>query len=761
MKNIALFVGFLDNEFSMDIMEGARIAARELDVNLFIIPTRLVINNYSEEELNIYTYQYNTMFSYIEKGNFDGVIMETGVICNGMTDEAVKEMFDSFGVPVVSIARKVEGYPNIRFNCNGLRDEIEHLIEHHGCRKIGFIGGPRNNGEAIERFELYKQTLQDNGIHFDENLCGYGNFSEFCEDEVLRVLEQNKGNIDALCFANDRMVIGGYWAMEKLGLVPGKDIMVTGFDDAPSACAMNPPLTTVHSNISRLGKYALKQCFAMIDGDIGHDVFVDTSTVIRSSCGCPARTTIINERITEAGSMEHISVENLCGEIRSFLFDSLSLNDEYKFRVNAIVDAIYDLLCDISRPYFDVKKHSKTIGDIVSKLDYDTISYGEVSFVLNLVRKKGILEALDKPQAIEFFYDLLDGIAEREVNSVYSLRMDYRDTSQITSAIIYDVLANINNEATSYHFIITNVRRHKTDSGYLFIHDIPIISHSRDDWRRPRKERLACYHDGDAEEVVSYDCQEYDSSTMFRCDKITNRSHVFVVNPLFYNEEHYGVLLVEKDDMDKAYFEWVVFKQICYALKMKCLMEEQMSVHAQLSKNMELIESYNLMLKEKSIKDELTGIYNRRGFIERVTEQLNDPINLGKRAVIVYADMNCLKLVNDRFGHDEGDFAIKGVATILKSCFRSSDVVARFGGDEFAAFGFIRGKNFENILRSRLKDSTDEFNDTSGKPYLVTASMGIYEFVCDESTNLTECMNKADAGLYEDKKNKPKTIDRK
>ena len=188
MINIALFIGFLDNEFSMDVMEGARNAAKEFGVNLFIIPVRLLISNYSEAELNVYTYQYNTMLSYIEKGNFDGVIMETGVVCNGMTDQAVKDLFDSFGVPVISIARKIEGYPNIRFNCSGLRDEIQHLIDHHGCKRIGFIGGPENNGEAIERFELYKQTLSDNGIEFDENLYGMGNFSEFCEEEVIRVV---------------------------------------------------------------------------------------------------------------------------------------------------------------------------------------------------------------------------------------------------------------------------------------------------------------------------------------------------------------------------------------------------------------------------------------------------------------------------------------------------------------------------------------------------------------------------------------------
>ena len=758
MKNIALLVGFIDNEFSMDIMEGAIIASKELGVNLFILPVRLLIENYSEAELNVYTYQYNTMLSYIEKGNFDGVIMETGVVCNGMTDEAVKELFDSFGIPVVSIARKIEGYPNIRFNCSGIRDEIEHLIKHHGCKKIGFIGGPEKNGEAIERFELYKQTLLDNGIEFDEKLCGNGNFSEFCVDEVIRVIQQNEGEIDALCFANDRMVIGGYLALQKLRLVPGRDIMITGFDDAPSACAMTPPLTTVHSNIPMLGRNAVKQCLSIINGRDGNDVFIDTSIVIRSSCGCPSKAKIITDKISQAGALEKLTPETLCGDIRSFLFGTLNIDETTKLRVNEIVDSFYGLLSDISTPDFDAKGYIDEIYTAISGIDFETVSYGELSFALNLVRKKACTIAYDKQQADDFFYDLLDVISDGEFNRVYALKRDYRDMSQITSAIVYDVLANINNEAASYQFIITNVRRHKTDSSFLFIHDLPVVCQEINNWKRPRKERLACYQDGDRDVIPTHDMQEYDSSSVFRCEKLTDRSHVFIVNPLFYNEEHYGFIVVEKEQFDYAYFEWVVFKQICYALKMKRLMEQQMSVQAQLSKNMELIESYNIMLKKKSVSDELTGIYNRRGFIEKVTEQLNDPANLGKRAVIVYADMNYLKLVNDRFGHDEGDFAIKGIATILKSCFRSSDVVARFGGDEFAAFGFIRGKNFESILRTRMKEATDDFNYISEKPFLVTASMGVYEFICDETTNITECMNKADARLYEDKKNKPETI---
>ena len=758
MKNIALFVSFLDNEFSMDVMEGAVAAAKELEVNLFIIPTRLIISNYSEDEFNTYSYQYNTMLSYVEKGNFDGVVIETGVIFNGVPDEDVKYMFDSFGIPVVSIARKIEGYPNIRFNCNGLREELQHLIDHHNCKHIAFIGGPTDNLEAIERLELYKETLADNGIKFDKKLYGMGNFSEFCEDEVRKVLEKNKGNIDAICFANDRMAIGGYKVIEKMGLVPGKDILVIGFDDAPSACAMNPPLTTVHSNIPLLGRSAIKQCLSMINGKDGVDTYIDTNTVIRSSCGCPSRTKVITDKISASGSIENIPIETLCADIRSFLFDSLNSNDASKVKINEVVDTFYGLLTDISTPEFDSEDYVNALYTAITNLDFEVISYSELSFVLNLVRKKAELIAYNKEQLGSFFFDLMDMIASGEFNRVYTLNQEYRILSQTTSSIVYDVLANINNEATSYQFIITNVRRHKTDNCLLFIHDLPVICNSYKTWQRPRKERLVCYQDGHVDVIPTHDMQEYSSDSIFRCGRMIDKPHVFVASPLFYNNEHYGILFVEKESIEYAYFEWVIFKQVSYALKMKRLMEEQMSVQTQLSKNMELIESYNQLLREKSVSDELTGIYNRRGFMERVTDQITNPDNLGKRAVILYADLNYLKLVNDRFGHDEGDYAIKAIATILKSCFRESDIVARFGGDEFAAFGFIRGKKFESILRARIKEVTDEFNENSEKPFLVTASIGIYEFKCDEFTNLTECMNKADAQLYEDKKNKPKTV---
>ena len=73
-----------------------------------------------------------------------------------------------------------------------------------------------------------------------------------------------------------------------------------------------------------------------------------------------------------------------------------------------------------------------------------------------------------------------------------------------------------------------------------------------------------------------------------------------------------------------------------------------------------------------------------RGFIANFEKQLDDPKNQDKVAVICYSDMDNLKMINDKYGHDDGDFALSTIAKILEESFRDSDVIGRIGGDEFA-----------------------------------------------------------------------------
>ena len=126
--------------------------------------------------------------------------------------------------------------------------------------------------------------------------------------------------------------------------------------------------------------------------------------------------------------------------------------------------------------------------------------------------------------------------------------------------------------------------------------------------------------------------------------------------------------------------------QISSAVKTLELLKNKEDITAQLEKSLEQIKESNAILDEMSKSDELTQIYNRRGFLTTVQHQVMHPSNLDKQAIIIYADMNNLKVINDQFGHEEGDFSLKTLANILKDTFGDSGIVGRFGGDEFAAF---------------------------------------------------------------------------
>ena len=160
----------------------------------------------------------------------------------------------------------------------------------------------------------------------------------------------------------------------------------------------------------------------------------------------------------------------------------------------------------------------------------------------------------------------------------------------------------------------------------------------------------------------------------------------------------------------------------------------------------------NQRLAEISKTDQLTGLYNRWGFLDSVQSITTNPMNYGKQIMVLYADMDNLKLINDKYGHDEGDFAIKEVASILKEAFRSTDVVARFGGDEFVAFALIGISDYENVIKQRILEITAIHNATAGKPYPIEISVGICESFCTPAMDIADILDIADKRLYLEKK---------
>ena len=159
-------------------------------------------------------------------------------------------------------------------------------------------------------------------------------------------------------------------------------------------------------------------------------------------------------------------------------------------------------------------------------------------------------------------------------------------------------------------------------------------------------------------------------------------------------------------------------------------------------------------LQSLSLVDELTGLYNRRGFLA-VTEQHVAAIRRDhKIPIVLYADLDGLKEINDSYGHHEGDRALAHAAQILKETFRSSDILARLGGDEFVALAAIEEDEGAESLTDRLQEQFDLSNAARSLPYNLSVSVGVANFENDRYS-IEDLMAQADRAMYEEKRRKP------
>jgi diguanylate cyclase (GGDEF)-like protein len=165
----------------------------------------------------------------------------------------------------------------------------------------------------------------------------------------------------------------------------------------------------------------------------------------------------------------------------------------------------------------------------------------------------------------------------------------------------------------------------------------------------------------------------------------------------------------------------------------------------------EKLERQAALIERMSVTDELTGLYNRRGFVILAGQHQELAMRESSPFAIMFADLNGLKKINDSMGHAVGDFALRRVAAVLKASVRDADIVARLGGDEFVILLHQADLTNVDLVGARVRQRLSEDTTPGEGVGTLSVSIGTAFYTPDHPASVAELLVEADRNMYVDK----------
>jgi diguanylate cyclase (GGDEF)-like protein/PAS domain S-box-containing protein len=169
------------------------------------------------------------------------------------------------------------------------------------------------------------------------------------------------------------------------------------------------------------------------------------------------------------------------------------------------------------------------------------------------------------------------------------------------------------------------------------------------------------------------------------------------------------------------------------------------------------LEQVLVEVQALALTDDLTALYNRRGFFTLAAQQMKVAKRTKHALSLIFIDLDGLKGINDRWGHKVGSEAISMAAHILTATFRDSDIIARFGGDEFVVLAMDSDAQDPDKVLQRLQAHCAQHNMQADAPFQLSMSMGVAHYTAERPCSLDELLEQADAQMYAHKQTKHTT----
>ncbi len=755
---IGVLAGGILDDFTKVVSKGLLRAARRLDVNVVVFPGKYLDRDLSENRELRYEYQYNTIFSYAEKERIDALLVMAGSIGYCVSAERFRRMLARYKVPCVLIASQIDGYVDVAYdNHTGVRQALEYLIKEVGCKKIGMIGGSSTNLDAEERKETFFSVLQEYGLPHGENVFAEGTLTRKNREITQRFLDQNP-DLDAVFCVNDDTAIGLYEELKRRNIQPGRNISVVGFDDTVAATRANPPIASVRADGGILGEEALNMALAMLRGEQVESKKIPTHFVLRDSV-CEKE---------EDNSENADSPQELFGMANAF--------EDIFWRSGDREDAgRMEKIKENMRQFGEYVRHQVAAGTYTVNekeiqmyidrfLDLGAMVDADVENLLGVMKRvERILKArITEPEQLyrmEHSFSLAYRRIIRAMDYENGRQRDEQQEDNYSMKLfVRDMLEFENGNDQSYALILNNLEWLHINHAFLYAFEEPQIHLFREEFETPDHLCLKAVKCGDNVVSVPFTEQKTAVEDLLDCPYVRmEEKYSFVQIPLFYNERLYGVLICDLTDEIFENGEFLV-NQMSSAMRIINLLKVNEKIQQQLEESFEAMREHNIVLDTLSKSDGLTMVLNRRGFYQEAEKMLKEAKENGKPILVLYADMNNLKIINDRYGHENGDFSLKMIGRLLAGQIKGKGVAGRIGGDEFAGMLYYEDADGgEGFLRG-LYEAFERENENTDKPYNVTISAGAVAIEPKKEMTLEEALAKADERLYEVKQHRKKEV---
>jgi diguanylate cyclase (GGDEF)-like protein len=714
-----LYTGLYPTTFFSSVIRGAQVAARDQGVNL-LVACGILHGTTSNRFRPAWPDPHEDVdFIPIGPWNTDGLLVVSPILAEKRVQyiQALQEK----QFPVLFIGSGTGSPAIIVDNEGGIRQVLEHLVD-HGHREIAFIAGdPQDSGDSLSRIDAYRQGVRDFNLGDDPRLVEYGfHWSEEGFRAMKRMLQSGVKFTAVMC-SNDSSSLGVVRALNEAGIQIPSDIAVTGFDDQPEALIQIPPLTSVHYPLFETGYRALLLIRKRIEGGpqaLPETVRVSTRLITRQSCGCFPEI-VCSAAIQDIDLIRNSEQdparlkENLVqGMTEALQIESAPVNTGEKLQLcNHLVESFLLSLHD-----GDVARFRKALIQILQRIersDDDAHSWQAAISVLHLglrATRRKELDTLQEDRGEDLLHQARTLLSESTWRRNVRLQLLQASHDETMGHLAAKLLSSLD-EAQIYITLAEDLPK-------LGVRSCQVAFFEKRD--SDPFAGSVIYPQGISQPGLQFESRNFPPPGLYPDGEPFN----LALLPLFFQEENLGYVAFDGDDLRPLA---MVVLQLASAIK---------SAHL-----------HNKVL-ELSLTDGLTGVYNRRYFEILLHKEVERSQRYNRDLAVVMIDIDRFKDYNDQFGHPAGDEALRAMSHCITSgARRGLDVVTRYGGEEFAVILPETDREGARIVAENIQGQVRSETHLLRK---LTVSLGIASLHGDR-LHAQEVVEQADRALYQAK----------